>query len=202
MASPLEVATGEAQKALKKQKTCEDAVDRSLTDMIEMVTQVRASLGQSSEQPEVVLQQLRSKLEGPGMLGAAVSQTKDLHSAVGKLGKVCRLKVQSVMPEVHATRKPGGQTWRKACHTSSHTAQPKASLWSHTLRCWYTWLHVQGPAHDALESPAPPCIHAFYARLRHTSKPSPVFFTLLVLFVAAAWLCRTECMHLPGGPCI
>jgi len=90
MAASLEAAQGEAQKVVKKQKVCEGKVNRSVQDMIDLVTQARSVMsagGEGGEPPEAVLAQLRSKLASDGPLSAATDSTKDLHSAVGKLGK-------------------------------------------------------------------------------------------------------------------
>jgi hypothetical protein len=84
----MEAAVGEAQKVVKKQKVCEAKVAKNLQELIDLVNEARRSMGNPSNQPEQVLQELGRRIEEVGPLQSAVAQTKELHAGVGKLGKV------------------------------------------------------------------------------------------------------------------
>lgn len=86
--SLLDTAVAEAQKVCKKQKTCEAKVDSHLQELIQLVTEAKARMDDPSASAEQVLAELGRRIEEAGPLRNAVSQTKELHSAVGKLGKV------------------------------------------------------------------------------------------------------------------
>lgn len=85
--SSLDAAVSEVHKVVKKQKTSEAKVDKSLQDLIDLVTEARNSLSDASTCPEQVLQELGKRIEAAGPIDSAVSYTKELHSAIGKLGK-------------------------------------------------------------------------------------------------------------------
>jgi hypothetical protein len=87
----MQAAVVEAEKVLKKQRTCGAKVDQSLQELIDLAQGAKAALqGDPSLPADQVLASIKLKLEdkGTSALQNAVAQTKELHSAIGKLGKV------------------------------------------------------------------------------------------------------------------
>lgn len=83
-AGPIAAARDEACKLVKKQRVCEARVDAGLDAAIQAVQAASERLRQGGG--GVALPELQQRVEE--VLGEANAQTKELHSAVNKLGKV------------------------------------------------------------------------------------------------------------------
>ena len=97
MPNPSYVEAGsEADKVIKKQRTAETRVEACIDQLIQQVTSIRDELLRSvhqhgsmdSVQAEASLSNLRGTVDSAIKEGNAA--TKELHSAIGKLGKVSR----------------------------------------------------------------------------------------------------------------
>lgn len=90
MAAPsstsLQVALDDAGKVLKKQKTCAARTDACVEQLISLVAAARAQLVAGGS-PQVV-SDLQEQVKKLGLEKEMTSQTKELHTAVGKLSKV------------------------------------------------------------------------------------------------------------------
>ena len=73
---------------INKQKTCASRVDSSVQRLISLVeaAKARVEAADPKESPESVLAELDKQIQEE--MKKATTQTKELHSAVGKLGKV------------------------------------------------------------------------------------------------------------------
>ena len=78
-----------ATVVINKQKTCASRVDSSVQRLISLVeaAKARVEAADPKESPESVLAELDKQIQEE--MKKATTQTKELHSAVGKLGKVC-----------------------------------------------------------------------------------------------------------------
>jgi hypothetical protein len=82
-------ALDEANRVVKKQKTCSTRTDACLDTLIGLVASARDALCEDSMQDaEEVLQGLAKRVEAQGIVKELNAQTKELHSSIGKLGKV------------------------------------------------------------------------------------------------------------------
>lgn len=77
-----------ANAVINKQKTCASRVDASVQRLISLVETAKARVEAADplESPESVLAELDKQIQEE--MKKATTQTKELHSAVGKLGKV------------------------------------------------------------------------------------------------------------------
>mmetsp|Transcript_2254 Transcript_2254/g.5059 ORF Transcript_2254/g.5059 Transcript_2254/m.5059 type:complete len:392 (+) Transcript_2254:89-1264(+) len=88
MSIALDAALDEAGKVIKKQKTCDSKVSVCIDQLIDAVSNARASLlADPNLSTEVAMQQLSKKLDEMGVMKEMNSQVKDLHSSVNKLSK-------------------------------------------------------------------------------------------------------------------
>lgn len=83
----MDAALDEAGKVIKKQKLCSSKVSDCLHQLLQLAQQSRQQLlaGSTSD----VLQQLKAQAEKQGLLKEMNSSTKELHSSINKLSKVC-----------------------------------------------------------------------------------------------------------------
>jgi hypothetical protein len=86
--SLLQDALEDAEKVVKKQKTCCERVDACLDQLISLVQGARASLA-SAAAPGAV-PELKKQIQKLGIEKEMNGQTKELHTAVGRLNKVRR----------------------------------------------------------------------------------------------------------------
>ena len=90
-AANIQAALDEAGKAVKKQKTCAEkssaVVDRMEGMVSAAIAQLEAGMDVDSEVTAKVSAELYKQLEEAGCVKELNSLTKDLHGAVGKLGK-------------------------------------------------------------------------------------------------------------------
>jgi hypothetical protein len=82
----LQGALDDAAQVTKKQRVCETGVDACFDKLIAAAEGARSTLGRGGAAQDVI-SRLSSKLEA--VLKEANSQTKELHTAVSKLSKVC-----------------------------------------------------------------------------------------------------------------
>lgn len=90
-AANIQAALDEAGKVVKKQKTCADK-SSALVDQVEglvraAIAQLEAGMDVDSEEVSRVAAELHKQLEEAGCVKELNSLTKELHGAVGKLGK-------------------------------------------------------------------------------------------------------------------
>lgn len=86
----LRAALSEAESVAKKQKTCAAATAAALGTAVAALEAAAAGLrsGSGTAAPDEALRDAATTLRGPSIAGTVASYTKDLHGAVGKLGKV------------------------------------------------------------------------------------------------------------------
>ena len=83
----LESALDEAGKVVKRQKVCGQKVADSIDALLQLLFTARNELASvKCVDPERVVSTLQIAVAGP--LKEATAQTKDVHSAIAKLGKV------------------------------------------------------------------------------------------------------------------
>jgi hypothetical protein len=88
MSGPVvEGALKEAEHVLKKQKTC---ATRSLDCVKQLLIVVNGALAglAAGIAPQAILQELSDRMEQLGVVSKMVTDTKELHGSVSKLGKV------------------------------------------------------------------------------------------------------------------
>jgi hypothetical protein len=83
----MDAALDEAGKVIKKQKLCSSKVSDCLDQLLQLAQQSRQQLLAGSTGD--VLQQLKAQAEKQGLLKEMNSSTKELHSSINKLSKVC-----------------------------------------------------------------------------------------------------------------
>ncbi|EFN56715.1 hypothetical protein CHLNCDRAFT_144112 [Chlorella variabilis] len=85
----VEAALREADKAAKKQKVCAASSAQAINKMLQAVGKARQQLlAAPAAPPQAVLQELHAELAAADVARAMTADTKDLHGAVSKLGKV------------------------------------------------------------------------------------------------------------------
>ena len=120
----LSAALEDAERVVKKQRTCETRTDELLDQLISMVLATKAQLEtegaqQQQQQPAAgALAALQQQVQKLGIEKEMNSQTKELHAAVGKLGKVRNV------------RAPRLRVWRRACAQCSGAKQQRAFLFA------------------------------------------------------------------------
>ncbi|GLC47422.1 hypothetical protein PLESTB_000542700 [Pleodorina starrii] len=89
MSANLQAAFDEANKAIKRQKTCASKSDAVLDKIISMVTAAQKELenGAEGSDPEATLTRLHNSIEDAGVFKELNSTTKDFHTSISKLGK-------------------------------------------------------------------------------------------------------------------
>jgi hypothetical protein len=87
MSTNIQAALDEAGKVVKKQKTCGSKVDASLDKLIAAALAARQALAAGAG--DAVLSGLAQQLEEMGSIKEMNAHTKDLHSSISKLSKVC-----------------------------------------------------------------------------------------------------------------
>ncbi len=88
----LEAPIDDVGKVVKRQKTCASKTDAALNKIIEMVQAAQRQLeegGPDCADPEALLKRLQQSIEDAGLLKEMNSSTKEFHTAIAKLGKVC-----------------------------------------------------------------------------------------------------------------
>lgn len=101
--SDLDTALREADRVRKKQKTCASASSDILDQLLKELTAARASLAEHGPAGAAsVLKQLQNHLETRSLDKQLSDRTKELHSAVAKLGKVSLL-AKSIAQKVHSS---------------------------------------------------------------------------------------------------
>jgi hypothetical protein len=83
----MQAALDEAGKVVKKQRTCAERVDGCIDQLISLVMATRARL--AAGQHIGAVKELQQHIQKLGLEKEMNSQTKELHTAVGKLNKVC-----------------------------------------------------------------------------------------------------------------
>lgn len=98
--SNLQAALDEAGKVAKRQKTCADKSDAALDRLVEVVGAAKARLeagrggggtmgdDTDDDDGDAVMAELQRSLDDAAIFKDLNSNTKELHSAIGKLGKV------------------------------------------------------------------------------------------------------------------
>lgn len=85
----VEAALREADKAAKKQKVCAASSAQAINKMLQAVGKARQQLlAAPAAPPQAVLQELHAELAAADVARAMTADTKDLHGAVSKLGKI------------------------------------------------------------------------------------------------------------------
>lgn len=84
--SNLEAALDEAGKVIKKQKVSSGKVSDSLDKLIQLAQQSRQQLAAGCSD---ATQQLKVQAEQLGLIKEINSSTKEFHSSINKLSKVC-----------------------------------------------------------------------------------------------------------------
>lgn len=89
----IQAALDDSGKVVKKQRSCETQVEKSLAQLIDAVASARAEVAsEDCLDPDNVIKELRQKIDSQALISDMISQTKDLHTAVGKLSKVRGLR--------------------------------------------------------------------------------------------------------------
>jgi transcriptional regulator with GAF, ATPase, and Fis domain len=127
-----QAALDEAGKVVKKQKTCAERVDASIDQLISLVQAARARL---ASQPEPgAVRELQQQIQKLGLEKEMNSQTKELHTAVGKLNKArahrraaspCSPPAWAAPPSATSPGRRGpARVWapRRACSTTRRAA--------------------------------------------------------------------------------
>ncbi len=86
----LHAAVDEANKCIKRQKTCASKSDAIINSIISLVTAAQKELenGAEGSDPEATLTRLLESIEDAGLFKELNSTTKDFHTSIAKLGKV------------------------------------------------------------------------------------------------------------------
>ncbi|PRW51023.1 RMD5-like protein A isoform A [Chlorella sorokiniana] len=85
----VEAALKEADKAVKKQKVCSSSSEAAVDRLLQAVERARARLAAPGASPQAVLAEVAAELAGQGeLLKTMTGDTKELHGAVSKLGKI------------------------------------------------------------------------------------------------------------------
>lgn len=84
--SNIDAALDEAGKVIKKQKVSASKVSDCLDKLIQLAQQSRQQLASGSTD---AIQQLQAQAEQLGLVKEMSSSTKELHSSINKLSKVC-----------------------------------------------------------------------------------------------------------------
>jgi hypothetical protein len=136
--SAVQAALDEAGKVVKKQKTISARTDACLDTLIGLVAGARDALSEDSMQDaEEVLQGLLKRIEAQGIAKELNAQTKELHSSIGKLGKVrggsgsaYREPTQRPAPSVArphrrlwTSSRTGSRSCARRCPTSASTSR-------------------------------------------------------------------------------
>lgn len=88
-----------AGKVIKKQQSCEAAVNKCLGQLIELLSKGREELmSEDCLDPDIAVKELQKAVEDSGLLKDMQAQTKDLHSAIGKLSKVGQATLAAARP--------------------------------------------------------------------------------------------------------
>ena len=81
-------AAAEADRVVKRQKLCSTKFSSTVDNLLCIVNSSKAKLDQSSEEPAEVIEALKRQITQLNVSSDLHDQTKQLHSAIGKLGKV------------------------------------------------------------------------------------------------------------------
>lgn len=86
---PIESAVVDAERVAKKQRTCAASTSNGLDSLLHMLQAAKKLLDNTSGDPSPsFLHDLYTQLNGTNVVATITSDTKELHSAVSKLGKV------------------------------------------------------------------------------------------------------------------
>lgn len=84
----MEMALDEVGKVVKKQKTCASRTNDCMNRLLELATKARDTLAAEHQSDSgTLIANLKQQIEGLGLTKELNSQTRDLHSAIGKLNK-------------------------------------------------------------------------------------------------------------------
>lgn len=84
-------AAAEADRVVKRQKTCAHTFSVTVDTLLAAVNDSKQQLQKDSTKAAAVVDRLKHQITQLKVSTELHDQTKHLHSAVGKLGKVCRL---------------------------------------------------------------------------------------------------------------
>lgn len=86
---PIESAVADAERVAKKQKTCAASTSKGLESLLQVLQTAKELLDKSpGDPPPSFLHDLYTQLNDAKVVSTITNDTKDLHSAVSKLGKV------------------------------------------------------------------------------------------------------------------
>jgi hypothetical protein len=88
--SAMQAALDDAGKVVKKQRTCAAKSAQAVDELLKLVEGARAAAAAGSA---TAVADLLARVEAAGVKQELNSQTKDLHSAVNRLSKVCVVSV-------------------------------------------------------------------------------------------------------------
>lgn len=82
-------ATTEADRVVKRQKLCSDKFTSTVASLLDIVNSSKTKLDKNPEGAGSVIDELKRQITQLNVSDDLHGQTKQLHSAIGKLGKVC-----------------------------------------------------------------------------------------------------------------
>lgn len=87
---PIESAVADAERVAKKQKTCAASTSKGLDTLLHMLQTAKELVDSTPGDPAPsFLNDLYTQLNDAKVVATITNDTKELHSAVSKLGKVC-----------------------------------------------------------------------------------------------------------------
>lgn len=81
-------ATAEADRVVKRQKLCSSKFSSTVDSLLDLVNSSKSKLEENPDGASQVLETLKQQLTQLNVSSDLHDQTKQLHSAIGKLGKV------------------------------------------------------------------------------------------------------------------
>lgn len=81
-------AAAEADRVVKRQKLCSTKFSSTVTNLLDIVNSSKAKLDQNPGEKGEVIEALKRQITQLNVSSDLHDQTKQLHSAIGKLGKV------------------------------------------------------------------------------------------------------------------
>lgn len=82
-------AAAEADRVVKRQKLCSTKFSSTIDDLLDMVNSSKVKMQQNPTDAAAMIGALKQQIAQLNVSGDLHDQTKQLHSAIGKLGKVC-----------------------------------------------------------------------------------------------------------------
>ena len=90
----IDLALREAEKVVKRQRACASRTDDCLDKLIQEVTEARKQISAPGANVNAMMRGLNENVNKRDIVKDIADNTKELHGAVNKLGKVDGLKFQ------------------------------------------------------------------------------------------------------------